>query len=339
MKKPINGRDFRHEIPSNDEDGLSRYFKSLRLSEATRILTQKEEVSLAKRIKAGDERAREEFIVHNLLFVASMARNYLNKGLPFLDLIQEGNIGLMKAIARFKWQRGYRITTYSRWWIRQRIMRAIANQARDIRLPVHIQTEIASTLRISDRLSSELGRSATNEDVAESLGVSTRKIEKLFSKFPYFTHLDDTPEWDDGEGASSHENVSDYKIPRPDDALVAKEELGERVLKIKTLLESVNNLKTINPQPKKAFALYYLFNNPAKNCYGATLDKVRKMGFPNPKTGRPVSRERIRQMINLVWKKLLLSSKTNFNPQNIKGYIRSLSELADTLGVEINFLD
>ena len=338
MKKPINGRDFRHEIPSNDEDGLSRYFRSLRLSEATRILTQKEEVSLAKRIKAGDERAREEFIVHNLLFVASMARNYLNKGLPFLDLIQEGNIGLMKAIARFKWQRGYRITTYSRWWIRQRIMRAIANQARDIRLPVHIQTEIASTLRISNRLSSELGRSATNEDVAESLGVSTRKIEKLFSKFPYFTHLDDTPEWDDGEGASSHENVSDYKIPRPDDALVAKEELGERVLKIKTFLQTVDNLTTAGSQHKRAFKLLYLFINPNMG-YGTTLEKVRKMGFPNPKTGRPVSRERIRQMVNLVWRKLLLLNKTDFNPQNIKGYIRSLSELADTLGVEINFLD
>src|SRR3989344_2057222 len=339
MKKPINGRDFRHEIPSNDEDGLSRYFKSLRLSGATRILTQKEEVSLAKRIKAGDEKAREELVVHNLLFVASIAKNYLDRGLSFLDLIQEGNIGLIKAIARFKWQRGYRITTYSRWWIRQKIMRAIANQAKDIRLPVHIQTGIASTLRTSDRLSNELGRSATNEDVAKSLGVPTRKIEEMFSKFPHFTYLDDTPEWDDGEGAPSHENVSDYKIPRPDDALVAKEELGERVLEIKTLLESVNNLKTINPQPKRAFALYYLFNNSAKDCYGATLDEVSKMGFPNPKTGRTVSRERIRQMINLVWKKLLLSSKTNFNPQNIKGYIRSLSELADTLGVEINFLD
>ena len=338
MKKPINGRDFRHEIPSNDEDGLSRYFRSLRLSEATRILTQKEEVSLAKRIKAGDKRAREEFIIHNLLFVASIAQSYLNRGLPFLDLIQEGNIGLMKAIARFKWQRGYRITTYSRWWIRQRIMRAIANQARDIRLPVHIQTEIASTLRISDRLSSELGRSATNEDVAESLGVSTRKIEKLFSKFPYFTHLDDTPEWDDGEGASSHENVSDYKIPRPDDALVAKEELGERVLGIRTLLQAVENLTTVGSQHKRAFKLLYLFTNPNIG-YGTTLEKVRKMGFPNPKTGRPVSRERIRQMVNLVWRKLLLLNKTDFNPQNIKGYIRSLSELADTLGVEINFLD
>ena len=338
MKKPINGRDFRHEIPSNDEDGLSRYFRSLRLSEATRILTQKEEVSLAKRIKAGDERAREELIIHNLLFVANIAQSYLNRGLPFLDLIQEGNIGLMKAIARFKWQRGYRITTYSRWWIRQRIMRAIANQARDIRLPVHIQTEIASTLRTSDRLSNELGRSATNEDVAKSLGVSTRKIEKLFSKFPYFTHLDDTPEWDDGEGASSHENVSDYKIPRPDDALVAKEELGERVLEIKILLQAVENLTTVGSQHKRAFKLLYLFTNPNIG-YGTTLEKVRKMGFPNPKTGRPVSRERIRQMVNLVWRKLLLLNKTDFNPQNIKGYIRSLSELADTLGVEINFLD
>ena len=338
MKKPINGRDFRHEIPSNDEDGLSRYFRSLRLSEATRILTQKEEVSLAKRIKAGDERAREELIIHNLLFVANIAQSYLNRGLPFLDLIQEGNIGLMKAIARFKWQRGYRITTYSRWWIRQRIMRAIANQARDIRLPVHIQTEIASTLRTSDRLSNELGRSATNEDVAKSLGVSTRKIEKLFSKFPHFTHLDDTPEWDDGEGASSHENVSDYKIPRPDDALVAKEELGERVLEIKILLQAVENLTTVGSQHKRAFKLLYLFTNPNIG-YGTTLEKVRKMGFPNPKTGRPVSRERIRQMVNLVWRKLLLLNKTDFNPQNIKGYIRSLSELADTLGVEINFLD
>jgi len=338
MKKPINGRDFRHEIPSNDEDGLSRYFRSLRLSEATRILTQKEEVSLAKRIKAGDKRAREEFIIHNLLFVASIAQSYLNRGLPFLDLIQEGNIGLMKAIARFKWQRGYRITTYSRWWIRQRIMRAIANQARDIRLPVHIQTEIASTLRTSDRLSNELGRSATNEDVAKSLGVSTRKIEKLFSKFPHFIHLDDTPEWDDGEGASSHENVSDYKIPRPDDALVAKEELGERVLGIRTLLQAVENLTTVGSQHKRAFKLLYLFTNPNIG-YGTTLEKVRKMGFPNPKTGRPVSRERIRQMVNLVWRKLLLLNKTDFNPQNIKGYIRSLSELADTLGVEINFLD
>ena len=338
MKRPINGRDFRHEIPLNDEDGLSRYFESIRIAGATRILTQKEEISLAKKIKAGDERAREELIIHNLLFVASIAKSYLNRGLPFLDLIQEGNIGLMKAITRFKWQRGYRITTYSRWWIRQSIMRAIANKTKDIRLPIHIQTGIASTLRISDRLSNELGRSATNEDVAKSLGISIRKIEELFSKFPHFTYLDDAPEWDDGEGVLSHENVSDYKIPRPDDSLVAKEELGERVLEIKTLLQAVENLTTVGSQHKRAFKLLYLFTNPNIG-YGATLEKVRKMGFPNPKTGRPVSRERIRQMVNLVWRKLLLLNKTDFNPQNIKRYIRSLSELADTLGVEINFLD
>jgi RNA polymerase sigma factor (sigma-70 family) len=338
MKKPINGRDFRHKIPLDDEDGISRYFKSLRLSGATRILTQTEEVSLAKKIKAGDKKAREELIIHNLLFVASIAKSYLNRGLPFLDLVQEGNIGLMKAIARFKWQRGYRITTYSRWWIKQSIMRALTNKTRDIRLPVHIQTSIASTLRIFDRLSSELGRSATNEDVAKSLGISVRKIDELFSKFPHFTHLDDTPEWDDGEGASSHENVSDCKIPRPDDSLIAKEELDERILQVKILLQAVDNLTTVGSQHKRAFRLLYLFTNPNVG-YGAILEKVRRMGFPNPKTGRPVSRERIRQMVNLVWKRLLLSSKTNFNPQNIKGYIRSLSELADTLGVEINFLD
>jgi len=325
-------------VYSQDEDELSRYFQSIRFAGSTQILTREEEILLAKKTKAGNKKAREKLIIHNLLFVASIAKEYLHRGLSFRDLIQEGNIGLMRAIKKFEWQRGNKLSTYAKWWIKQGIKRALANQTKDIRLPVYLQIKIAAILRDFDRLSNKLGRVATNEDVAESLGISTDEIEELFSKFPHFTYLDDAPEWDDGEGALSHENISDNKIPQPDDSLIAKEELDEKVLKVKTLLQAVDNLTTVGSQHKRAFKLLYLFNNPNVG-YGATLEKVRKMGFPNPNTGRPVSRERIRQMINFVWRKLLLLNKTDFNPQNIKGYIRSLSELADTLGVEINFLD
>ncbi len=143
------------------------------------LLTYEEEVSLAKRVEKGDKKAREKLINANLRLVVSIAKKYVNRGLTLLDLIEEGNIGLMRAVAKYDWRRGYKFSTYATWWIRQAITRAIADQARTIRIPVHMVETINKFNRISRKLMQELGREPAPEEVALEMEVPVEKVREI----------------------------------------------------------------------------------------------------------------------------------------------------------------
>ena len=143
------------------------------------LLTVEEEVFLAQRIEKGDEQARQQLIEANLRLVVSIAKKYVGRGMSFLDLIQEGNMGLMKAVEKFDYKKGNKFSTYSTWWIRQAITRGIADTAKTIRVPVHMVETINKTLRTSRMLLQELGREPTNEEIAERMGMSVAKIDEI----------------------------------------------------------------------------------------------------------------------------------------------------------------
>ncbi len=144
-----------------------------------KLLTPQEEIELAARIKRGDKRAREQMIKANLRLVVKIARDYEGIGLPLLDLISEGNIGLMKAVERFDPAKGGKLSTYGSWWIKQSIKRALANQSKTIRLPVHLVDKISKMRRTAMRLQEELGREPTDEELGEELGISASRVAQM----------------------------------------------------------------------------------------------------------------------------------------------------------------
>ena len=145
------------------------------------LLTPAQEVTLAAKIKKGNKAAKAEMIRANLRLVVKIARDYANLGLPLLDLISEGNIGLIKAVERFDPAKGGKLSTYGAWWIKQSIKRALANQGKTIRLPVHLVDKIAKIRRVGAGLSDELGREATDEEIAEEVGMNAGKVTQLIN--------------------------------------------------------------------------------------------------------------------------------------------------------------
>ena len=157
------------------EDPLLSYMRDIA---DVPLLTAAQEVELAQRIEQGDQAALQKFIMSNLRLVVSVAKRYTGRGLPLLDLIQEGNIGLMRAVQKYDWRKGFKFSTYATWWIRQAVTRAIADKARTIRLPVHMGEAITRLNQVNQRLTQQLGREPTENELAEALGVNVNKVRE-----------------------------------------------------------------------------------------------------------------------------------------------------------------
>ena len=207
------------------EDPVRMYLKEIG---KVPLLTADEEVDLASRMAEGDEDAKKRLAEANLRLVVSIAKRYVGRGMLFLDLIQEGNLGLIKAVEKFDYRKGFKFSTYATWWIRQAITRAIADQARTIRIPVHMVETINKLIRVSRQLLQELGREPTPEEIAEELDMPVERVREILKISQEPVSLE-TPI---GEEEDSHlgDFIQDDNVPVPADAAaftLLKEQLGE----------------------------------------------------------------------------------------------------------------
>jgi len=274
-----------------DSDSSLRIY--MREISKTPLLTTEEEVDLAARIKKGDKEARTLMIKANLRLVVKIAQDYSNYGLPLQDLISEGNIGLMKAVERFDPAKGGKLSTYGSWWIKQSIKRALANQSKTIRLPVHMVDKIAKLRRISRMLTEANGREPTDDELCEETGISRKKLTMLKRAAQRPTSLD-APVGDD-ESSSYSEIISDERAVNPLDALSDKNMQGE----LEDLLEVLNE--------RESKIIDARFGLGGKTPM--TLEEVgREFG---------VTRERIRQLQNIALDKMRKNLRKREKPMLI----------------------
>jgi RNA polymerase primary sigma factor len=246
-----------------------------------KLLTPEEEIRLAGRIKRGDKAARERMITANLRLVVKLATDYANLGLPLLDLVSEGNIGLMKAVERFDPQKGGKLSTYAAWWIKQSIKRALANQGRTIRVPVHQIEKIAKVRRLIERLTAELGREPTDEELADEVGLSGPQVSALKSSGIQPTSLDAPIGKDDGETLFG-DMLSDEAAEDPLEYLEGKD--------ARAMLGGV--LKVLTARERDIIKLRYGLGGGRER----TLEEIgTKLG---------ITRERIRQIQMVALKKM-----------------------------------
>jgi RNA polymerase primary sigma factor len=237
-----------------------------------KLLTPKEEIALARRIRKGDKRAREKMITANLRLVVKIARDYDGLGLPLLDLINEGNIGLMKGVERFNPRKGAKLSTYASWWIKQSMMRALANQSKTIRLPVHVVDKVAHIRKAEVKLRTAFDREPTDQEVADHLGLNPRRIQQYRDASKAPISLDAPIGTDEPQRIS--EVVADPNAAAPFDRLL-RENDTELVQKV---------LATLTPRENKILAMRFGLDDGKPK----TLEEIgERLG---------VTRERIRQI-------------------------------------------
>jgi len=274
----------------NIDDPVRMYLKEIG---EVALLSGEEEVDLAKRMAAGDEFAKQKLCEANLRLVVSIAKKYVGRGMLFLDLIQEGNLGLIKAVEKFDWTKGFKFSTYATWWIRQAITRAIADQARTIRIPVHMVETINKLIRVQRQLLQELGREPLPEEIAKEMDMPVEKVREILKIAQEPVSLE-TPI---GEEEDSHlgDFIPDNDAPAPADA-AAFSMLKEQLMEV---------LETLTPREQKVLKLRF----GLEDGRARTLEEVGKEF--------DVTRERIRQIEAKALRKLKHPSRS----KKLKDYL------------------
>ena len=272
------------------EDPVRMYLKEIG---KVPLLSAEEEIELAKRMENGDQAAKKRLAEANLRLVVSIAKRYVGRGMLFLDLIQEGNLGLIKAVEKFDYRKGYKFSTYATWWIRQAITRAIADQARTIRIPVHMVETINKLIRVSRQLLQELGREPTPEEIAEEMDMNVERVREILKISQEPVSLE-TPI---GEEEDSHlgDFIQDDNVPVPADA-AAFTLLNEQLIEV---------LGTLTEREQKVLRLRFGLDDGRAR----TLEEVGKEFN--------VTRERIRQIEAKALRKLRHPSRS----RKLKDYL------------------
>jgi RNA polymerase primary sigma factor len=270
-----------------DDDPVGSYLREIG---RVALLTQAQEISLARRVERGDGSAREQLIGANLRLVVSVAKRYTGRGVLFLDLIQEGNIGLMKAVEKYDWRRGYRFSTYATWWIRQSISRSLADQGRTIRVPVHMVETINRLSRVRRTLLQELEREPSIEELADAFGVTPARIEQI-NRFAMEPVSLDAPVGGEDE-AFLGDFVEDDETSRPHIAVydqISREEMRDALEKLpyreRKVLELRYGLDGEEPKTLEETGRHFgVTRERVRQIEIRTLYKLRGLREPAPKT-------------------------------------------------------
>jgi RNA polymerase primary sigma factor len=276
------------DVAGLSEDSVRMYLREIGQYP---LLTAEEEVRLAKRIEQGDKAAKRKLAESNLRLVVSLAKKYIGRGLSLLDLIQEGNLGLHRAVEKFDYKKGFKFSTYATWWIRQAITRAIADQARTIRIPVHMVETINRYMRTQRELQQELGREPTNEELAKKLGVELSKLEHIM-KISQETVSLESPVGDEGD-SSLGEFIEDKNTVSPEEQAIYQLMKGH----------VEESLSILTPREQKILRMRFGLDSEGGPARTHTLEEVGK------EFG--VTRERIRQIEAKALQKLKKHEETS----------------------------